>query len=53
MPGDCLPGYARKELELMPGYLSDLGETRPEVEQELATRYVTVRTFGIIFTSAF
>lgn len=38
-PNDCLPRYAtRDDLELMPGYLSDLGEERPEVEKELATR---------------
>ena len=37
-PMDCLPRYARNELELMPGYLSDLGEERPEMENELATR---------------
>ena len=35
---ECLPRYARQDLELMPGYLSDLGEERPEVERELATR---------------
>lgn len=37
-PEVCLPRYARTELELMPGYLSDLGEERPEVERELARR---------------
>eukprot|EP00095_Tigriopus_kingsejongensis_P008579 maker-scaffold167_size293163-snap-gene-1.25 protein:Tk08579 transcript:maker-scaffold167_size293163-snap-gene-1.25-mRNA-1 annotation:"short gasrtulation" len=37
-PLDCLPRYARNELELMPGYLSDLGEERPEVEKELNAR---------------
>lgn len=37
-PPDCLPRYARNELELMPGFLSDLGEERPEVEKELAAR---------------
>ncbi|TRY80007.1 hypothetical protein TCAL_08936 [Tigriopus californicus] len=37
-PPDCLPRYVRNELELMPGFLSDLGEERPEVEKELAAR---------------
>ena len=35
---DCLPRYARNELELMPGYLNDLGEFRPEAEKELENR---------------
>jgi len=38
VPRDCLPRYARNELELMPGYLSDLGEVRPEAERVLAAR---------------
>jgi hypothetical protein len=38
MPTECLPRYARNQLEMMPGFLSDLGEERPEVERELATR---------------
>ena len=37
-PSDCLPRYARNELELMPGYISDIGEERPEIEKELKTR---------------
>ena len=38
VPVDCLPRYARNELELMPGYISDLGDVRPEVERELQMR---------------
>ena len=34
VPGLCLPSYARNDLELMPGYLSDLGEEIGDVSME-------------------
>jgi hypothetical protein len=37
---ECLPRFSRNHLELMPGYLSDLGEERPDIGAQYATKCV-------------
>ena len=40
VPSDCLPRRSRNDLELMPGFLNDLGEERPEVGSKYATNCI-------------
>jgi hypothetical protein len=37
-PQDCKPRFSRNDLEMMPGFLNDLGEEKPEADKEYALK---------------
>ena len=48
-PRDCKPRFSRNDLEMMPGFLNDLGEEKPEVEKEYSLKCLyedTIREDG-------
>ena len=38
VPRECKPRFSRNDLELMPGFLNDLGEEVPEVDKSYALK---------------
>ena len=40
VPEECLPRFSRNDLELMPGFLNDMNEERPEVRSQYATKCI-------------